>query len=112
MTLDQLARTWQAEAQQLRTRYGMDQLATLAETHAAELLEAMREANDQQLTLSEAASESGYSVRRLRELIAEGRIPNAGRKGAPRIRRADVPRRAGQPSQDTFDPRAHAAGVS
>lgn len=60
---------------------------------AAELEEAMHAAADEALTLGEAAEQSGYSRRRLRELIADGTVPNAGRKGAPRIRRGDLPMR-------------------
>ena len=32
----------------------------------------------------------GYTAAHLSELIRQGRIPNAGRIGAPRIRRADL----------------------
>jgi hypothetical protein len=60
---------------------------------AAELEAVIRSADDQPLTLSDAASESGYSAERLRHMLADGELPNAGRKGAPRIRRADLPRK-------------------
>jgi hypothetical protein len=45
------------------------------------------------LTLSEASRRSGYHRDTLARLIRDGRIPNAGRKHAPRIRCADLPRR-------------------
>jgi hypothetical protein len=61
---------------------------------AGELEQALREAADAELTLSEAARESHYSTRRLRELIADGSIPQAGRKNAPRVRRGDLPRKS------------------
>jgi hypothetical protein len=63
-------------------------------TAAAELEATLRAAADEELTLAEAAAESGYSAERLRRKVAGGEIPNAGRKGAPRIRRADLPRKA------------------
>ncbi|MDB4890458.1 MAG: hypothetical protein JWL61_2313 [Gemmatimonadetes bacterium] len=47
-----------------------------------------------------AVRESGYSADRLRHKIAAQEIPNAGRKGSPKIRRADLPRkghRSGMP---------------
>lgn len=75
-------------------------------TAAVELDEALREAADAELTLDEAASESGYSKRRLREMVAAGGLPNAGRKGAPRIRRGDLPRKPR--SNDGFDAAAEA----
>jgi hypothetical protein len=62
---------------------------------AARLLEgALREAADATLTLEQAAAESGYSGEYLRKLIATGELSQAGRKGAPRVRRADLPRKA------------------
>ena len=60
---------------------------------AAELEEALRDAANEALPLADAARESGYSERRLRELMASGDLPNAGKKGRPRIRRADLPRK-------------------
>lgn len=50
---------------------------------------------ERQVTLQEASELGGYSVDHLQRLVASGVIPNAGRKGAPRMRRADVPVRAG-----------------
>ncbi len=46
------------------------------------------------LTLTEAAQESGYSAGHLGRLVRSGTIPNAGRPNAPKIRRADLPRKA------------------
>lgn len=65
---------------------------------ASELEEALLARADELLTLADAAAVSGYSARRLRELIADGTIPQAGRKHAPRIRRADLPVRPGATS--------------
>lgn len=41
----------------------------------------------------QADRESGFSVGHLYRMVGTGQIPNAGRKGAPRIRRRDLPRR-------------------
>jgi hypothetical protein len=62
---------------------------------ATELERALQDAGDTPLTLAEAAAESGYSIEHLRRLVSEGRIANAGRRYAPRIRRADLPKKAG-----------------
>lgn len=45
------------------------------------------------LNLCDAARLSGYSEDHLGKLVRAGKIPNAGRAGSPRIRRADLPRR-------------------
>jgi len=49
---------------------------------------------DSLLNLTQAAAESGYSADYLGRLVKNGTIPNAGRPNAPRIRRADLPRKA------------------
>ena len=93
-TPDQLPAEWREEGRRARERYSDERIARLCETHAAELEEAIREADGQALTLAEAAAESGYAQRTLREMIANGSLPQAGRKGTPRIRRRDLPRKA------------------
>lgn len=45
------------------------------------------------LTLTQASTESGYSVAHLSRLIAEDAIPNVGKKGAPRVTRASLPKK-------------------
>lgn len=90
----ELTRTWEADADRLEL-YGDEGRAQLVRLLAAQVREAMREVADEELTLSEAAIESGYSADHLRHLVADGTIPNAGRKGAPRIRRRDLPLKPG-----------------
>ncbi len=57
----------------------------------AELERALEVFDDQTLTLAEAARVSGYSAGYLGSLVKQGKIPNAGRSGAPRVRRAHLP---------------------
>jgi hypothetical protein len=89
--------------------------ALLLRLCATELETALQDAGDTPLTLAEASSESGYSLEHLRRLVSEGKIPNAGRKGVPRIRRAHLPKKAGsltpdiRPLQLDIDPRTQAA---
>jgi hypothetical protein len=107
-----LPATWRERSDELRP-YAPAAAEAFARA-ADELAAAMAEAADEPLTLSEAAAESGYSERRLRELLADGSIPQAGRKHAPRIRRADLPRRAGSGKPDPthgYDPDADAAAL-
>jgi len=76
-------------------RYADERTAHVCRLHAAELEEAIRTAEDEALTLTHAARESGYSSDHLRHLVADGTIPNAGEKGRPRIRRGDLPMKLG-----------------
>jgi len=108
-----LPQAWRARAEELR-RYGAEPQAVTLEATAAELEASIRAMDGEELTLQEAALESGYSERRLRELLASGEVPQAGRKGRPRIRRADLPKRAGAARDATptdYDPAADAAAI-
>ena len=88
--LDTLAECWLSTAETLEGAFD-ERGAALYRHLAAELQEALREAADEVLTLSEASSESGYSESRLRHLISDGTIPQAGERGRPRVRRVDLP---------------------
>ena len=105
----ELATSWERDADRF-AEYGDGRGATTCRLHAGELRAAVQETLDQELSLSEAAKESGYSNRRLRELVASGSIPNAGRRGAPRIRRGDLPRKVGPPS-GSFNPAQEARDI-
>jgi len=96
-SLLRLAERWKSEAKLLR-RHGCESAATTAELHAGQLRDALTEAELETLTLEEAAEESGYSYGHLSDLLREGVLRNAGRKGAPRIRRSDLPRKPGHGS--------------
>lgn len=58
-------------------------------------IQALAAAGTDVLSITEAALLSGYSQDHLRKEIAKGTIPNAGRKGKPALRRADVPQKPG-----------------
>lgn len=93
-SLHDLAETWLQDADVLE-RHGDDRGAELLRLHAGELQGAIREHRREALTLAEAAEASGYSRSHLRHLVADGTIPNAGRSGAPRILRRDLPVKPG-----------------
>ena len=84
---------WRAKAEEFR-RFGADDQALTLEACADDLGEAYRAWQDEPLTLEEAAEESGYGYSSLQQRVSSGEIPNAGEKGQPRIRRADLPRKA------------------
>ena len=90
-SVERLLIEWRGDAELLR-RYGHEATAAACELHARQVAAAMIAAASELLTLAEAAEETGFSVDHLGRLLREGKILNAGRKGAPRIRRTDLPR--------------------
>ena len=109
MTPVELAARWRQDAE-VCARYGDERGAGVLHRVADELDAALRATGDEALTLEAAAMESGYSRDRLRHMVADGEIPNAGRRGAPRIRRGDLPRKKSSRG-DAFDPAAAARSV-
>ena len=99
-TLQVLSRGWRTRARTIR-RYGGDTQAIALEACAADLEAALCERDDTTLTLTEAASQSGYSADHLGRLVREGKIPNAGRPGVPRISLRDLPRKAHGPATES-----------
>jgi hypothetical protein len=63
------------------------------------------------LTLRQAAATSGYSEEHLGRQVLQGKIPNAGRKGSPRIRAGDLPRRARRSGPRLYDPTSDAQAL-
>jgi len=86
---DLIAR-WRSEAETVE-RCGHESTSKLIRRLAVEADEALRDDQDEPLTLAEAALESSYSTEHLRTMVAAETIPNAGEKGRPRIRRGDLP---------------------
>lgn len=72
-------------------------------------------ADEELLTLPEAARRAGMSEDHLGRLLREGKVPNAGRKGRPRVRAADLPRRTRRafatPVRGAYDPSADARAL-
>lgn len=87
-----LAQQWREDARTLRRRASETQ-ADVLESCAQDLEAWSREQALEALTLNQAAQESGYSYSALEKMVREGRLPNVGSKGAPRVRRANLPRK-------------------
>lgn len=103
---EQLIAEWRQRADRYEAD-GADGLAKQLRNNAKELEDARNAALGEPLTLTAAATLSGYTTSRLKQLLRAGTIPNAGTKGAPRIRRSDVPRRPGhgiEPAARLVDP--------
>ena len=97
-SVEALPANWRKRAKALR-RYASESPAVALERCAAELEDTLRELDETTYSLVEAARESGYSADHLGRLVRDGRIPNAGRPGAPRIARRDLPRKAQTPPE-------------
>ena len=91
--LRELLERWRSDAEVLR-RCGHERTADLYDRHAKELERAVRAHEMEALTIGEAAAESGYSKSHLYTLLSEGSLANAGTKGAPRLMRQDLPKKA------------------
>jgi hypothetical protein len=77
---------------ELLRRNGAEQAARARERLLGELAEAAP--NDEELlSLTEAARESGYSSRTLHRMLDDGRLTNYGRPSRPQIRRSELPLR-------------------
>jgi len=72
-------------------------------------IRAIRETSlDELLSLTEAAERTGYTPDHIGRLVREGKVRNAGRKNAPRVRARDLvaqlkPKLA-PPSSEAYDP--------
>ncbi len=91
--LRELPDRWRSDAEVLR-RCGHERTADLCDLHAQELERAVRAHEMELITIGEAAAESGYSKSHLYSLLSEGSLSNAGTKGAPRVMRRDLPKKA------------------
>jgi hypothetical protein len=74
-------------------RRGLKDSAALIRSYADELDAYEENYENEILKLDEAARESGYSKDHLSLLISQGKLPNAGKRGAPRVHRRDLPKK-------------------
>ncbi len=109
-TLTDLASRWRAEAATLRRR-GAPEQAEALESCTEELEAALREHDLEALTLNEASHESGFSYSSLQKRVASGELRNVGNKHCPRVRRGDLPRKAGQLPRRPSDGEPDLAGT-
>jgi hypothetical protein len=93
MTPDEFTAKWANEAEVMQRRGVIVNGTRLLAEVLADFQEVMSAQSDALLTLEEAALRSGYSVEHLGRLLRVGRVPNAGRKGAPRVKLGDLPRK-------------------
>ena len=102
----ELPSQWREAANEIRVHNAGS--AAAFELCAVQLEEGLKTAENDVLTLADAARESGYHADSLRHMVASGQLPNAGKRGSPRIRRGDLPRRAPRQTASAYDPTADA----
>ncbi len=82
---------------------------------AAKMRDGLAADDREMLTLSEAARRTGLSEDHLGRLVREGKVPNSGQKGRPRVRASDLPRRTRRAfatsPQAAYDPDADARAL-
>ena len=84
-----LAAGWRDDAAMLERRC-LEREARMVESFASDLEQRLREWELQALTLEQAATELGLKYDTVQRRVACGGLPNAGRKGAPLVRRCDL----------------------
>lgn len=93
LTAAGLVAAWREQATQY-DRDGVTTAARILERVADELEAVQTTAGDALLSLNEAARLSGYAPDTLGRMLRDGRLPNHGRRNAPRVRLADLPLRS------------------
>ncbi len=91
MTADSLVSRWTQQLEAFARVNALVDGAKLVNDFLVDLRGLETNSEERILTLKVAAEESGYSVEHLARLIRQGRVPNAGRCNAPRIRARDLP---------------------
>lgn len=104
-----LADAWRAKAAELE-RYA-PAAAEAFRVCAMELEAQARSEAEQLLTLREAELRSGYSAEHIRHLVRDKKLCNYGRKGAPRVRAGDLPRKPPRARGSAYDPAADALSL-
>ena len=87
--LRSLAAEWREDAALLERR-GLEREAQMIESFASDLEQRLREWELQELTLEQVAVETGLKYDTVQRRVACGELANAGRKGAPLVRRCDL----------------------
>ena len=95
LTLSELRERWNARREAYLESGAAVDGVKLADLVLAELDALDATMHAESVTLKEASLIGGYSADHLQRLVASGQLENVGRKGKPRLRRCDVPRKPG-----------------
>jgi hypothetical protein len=89
-SLHGLIEHWSVRSRLTRQRLGDAESATLIDRLAAELLATVDHDDHRWLSVQEAACRAGRRTSTIRRYITSGRLPNVGRRYAPRVRLSDL----------------------
>ena len=103
MTRGELTARWMGLRESFQNSKALVNGARLVELFLADLAQLTQAEAEATLSLGEASQRSGYSVEHLGRLVRKGTISNAGRKGAPRIRVSDLPRKFARSRSRSYD---------
>ena len=95
VTVGHLVERWSLRRDEFRRFASLVDGGRLCEEVLADLRRLDAAGDEAVLTLSQAALCSGYSREHLGRMLRQGKIPNAGRLNAPKIRLRDMPLKAG-----------------
>jgi hypothetical protein len=90
-----LPESWRKRAGFLREAANANEAATAYEFAAKELDHWLAEQGDTLLTVRQAAERVARDPETIEKAIRDGRLPQAGKKGAPRVRARDLAARYG-----------------
>jgi len=111
MTTEEFVHGFVSEARSragMLSTWGAIEAAGACEQLAKELETAFRRWWLAELSIADAADESGYSEERLRQMARDGEIPHSkgsGRRGHLRIARCNLPRRPNHPRISSLEER-------
>src|SRR5690348_11147820 len=94
MVVSSLPAEWRRRASELEKIQAVVPAAVLLRECANQLDDTLQSEADS-VSLKEAAALGGFTSDHIQRLVAKGQLENVGRKGKPRIRRVDVPIKAG-----------------
>jgi hypothetical protein len=125
MTRIEFLTRWRARREELRILDALVDGAALIDQLLIDVEDLLADEAEVELTLTAAAARSGYSRGHLARLVRQHRIPNSGKRGAPRVRLGDLPIRPGatiasqtrandddDPPSACYDPRTDARSLA
>jgi hypothetical protein len=101
--LERLLSRWRSDADVLEEHGAIDRASGLRKA-AKDVESALEETELESLTIEQAVEEGGYTYSAIEKGLRNGELPNVGKRGSPRIRRGDIPRKGGRMS--------HAHGIA
>lgn len=90
MGMDGFRDRWRKEQDVLRRRDALVNGAALIGDMLADMDKALSEDGERVLTPKEASRVTGMSAAHIKRLVRQGTLPNAGRRGSPRVLQRDL----------------------